>query len=222
MTKRIPTIQGKSALRLLLAVAAIAALSSYLIMQQLHNRRFPQGLRGFAVEPTPITDVRLVDKTGQALGNDYFKGKWTLVFFGYTNCPDVCPSTLMELTLLKKSLHTHAEQGPYQYLFVTVDPQRDSLARIREYVEYFDPQFNAAAGDITRIKQFESIFGASHLYAKHTADDVHYNVAHSAEIYIVDPDANYVARFLPPFNVSKVVAKLSELHEFINREGNKA
>ena len=207
---------------ILVAVAAIALVCSYLILQQLHDRRFPAGLRGFAVDPTPIADVQLTDKNGKPIIRDYFTGKWTLVFFGYTNCPDVCPSTLMELTLLKKSLDKHAEQGPYQYLFVTVDPHRDSQSRIKEYVEYFNPQFDAAAGDITQIKQFESIFGASHRYAKKSDDDMHYNVAHSAEIYIVDPDANYVARFLPPFNIGTVTAKLTELNNYIQHEGTKA
>ena len=222
MTQLTLKYKGKSAVTILVTIAAITLVCSYLITQHLHNRRFPEGLRGFAVDPKPLTNVRLTDKNGKPIISDYFKGKWTLVFFGYTNCPDVCPSTLMELTLLKKSLDKVAENGPYQYLFVTVDPQRDTLPHIKQYVEYFNPQFDAAAGDIAQIKLFESIFGASHRYAKKNDDDMHYAVAHSAEIYIVDPDAKYVAKFLPPFNVGAVTAKLTELNNFIQHEGSKA
>ena len=222
MKRTIHRDEGKSPVTMLVAVAVIALVSTYLILQQLHTRRFPEGLRGFAVDPRPIGTVQLTDKNGQALLSNYFKGKWTLVFFGYTNCPDVCPSTLLELTLLKKSLDKTAENRPYQYLFVTVDPQRDTQFRLKEYVEYFDPQFNAAVGDIAQIKTFENVFGAFHRYAKKSNDDMHYNVAHSAEIYIVDPEAKYVAKFLPPFNVGTLTAKLTELNNFILHEGTRA
>jgi protein SCO1/2 len=213
---------GKSPIKLLVIVTAIAMLTTYLVMQQLHNRRFPEILRGFAVDPKPVGMVELINKDGQALQANYFKGKWTLVFFGYTNCPDVCPSTLLELSVLKKSLDKAPANVAYQYLFVTVDPQRDTQSRVKEYVEYFNKRFDAASGELAQIKSLESVFGASHRYAKHNDKDLHYAVAHSAEIYIVDPNAQYVGKFLPPFNVDTVTSKLTELSNFIRREGNNA
>lgn len=213
---------GKYLIKAALMIAVLATISSYTIVHQLHERHFPKLLRGFAVDPKPIGQVQLIDKTGRTLLSQNFKGKWTLVFFGYTNCPDVCPSTLLQLEQLKKALVKNHDDNRYQFLFVTVDPRRDTQTRLKEYVNYFDSQFDAAGGDILHIKTFEKVFGAFHQYEKKSKDDMHYSVAHSAEIYIVDPDARFVGKFLPPFDINNLTHKLTALSAFIQQKGNNA
>jgi len=209
-------------IRTLSIVAILIVFATVLTIQQIHAHRFPAALRGFAVDPKPIGKVQLLDKSGQRLAESYFKGKWTMVFFGYTNCPDVCPSTLMQLQQLYKSIQHKPDGSDYQFLFITVDPQRDTLPHLKQYVEYFNKNFNAAGGNISNIKHFEKVFGAFHHYAKKSPDDTHYAVAHSAEIYIVSPDEHYVGKFLPPFNVNKLTVKLSKLNAYVQKQGGNA
>lgn len=212
----------KPPIKILAIVAIVAAIGITLGIRQLHEHRFPAALRGFAVDPKPIGQVQLLDKSGKPLSDNFFKNKWTMVFFGYTNCPDVCPSTLMQLQQLYKSIQKDPDGGRYQFLFITVDPQRDTLPHLKKYVEYFNKDFNAAGGDISHIKHFEKVFGAFHHYEKKNENDTHYSVAHSAEIYIVSPDEHYVGKFLPPFNVNKLTVKLSKLSAFVQQQGGNA
>ena len=129
---------------------------------------------------------------------------------------------MLQLEQLKKSLAKQTGDTQYQFLFVTVDPQRDTTQRLKEYVNYFDASFLAAGGDIAQIKTFENVFGAYHQYAKKNPEDTHYAVAHSAEVYIVDPDARYVGKFLPPFDVNILSHKLTALSNYIQQKGHNA
>lgn len=216
------TMQGISKVRMLIIVAVVTITGSVYAIHAMHDQRFPKPLRGFAVDPKPIGEISLIDKSGRPLGRQHFAGKWTLVFFGYTNCPDVCPSTLLQLEQLKKSLGSNPDSNHYQFLFITVDPTRDTQSRLKSYVEYFDKDFDAAGGDIDHIKDFEKVFGAFHHYEKKSKEDTRYSVAHSAEIYIVDPNERYVGKFLPPFDINNLTRKLTALSEFIQQKGNNA
>jgi len=213
---------GISKLLVLIGTAALSVIGITTTMHIIHAHSFPPALRGLAVAPKSIGQVQLVDKNGKPLDNSYFKGKWTMVFFGYTNCPDVCPSTLMQLRELYKSIQKHPGSGDYQFLFITVDPARDKLPRLKSYVEYFNKNFDAAAGNMTYVKSFEKVFGAFHHYLKKSKNDMHYSVAHSAEVYIVSPNERYVAKFLPPINISKLTIKLSQLNAFVQKHGSNA
>lgn len=213
---------AKLTLRPLIIAAVVALIGVTLAIRQLHEQHFPAALRGFAVVPKSIGRVHLIDKRGNQLDAGLFRGKWTLVFFGYTNCPDVCPSTLLQLEQLKKSLAITPDADRYQFLFVTVDPQRDTTKRLKEYVDYFDAGFQAAGGDIAQIKSFENVFGAVHRYARRNDNDIHYSVAHSAEVYIVDPRERYVGKFLPPFDVDRLSHKLTALSNYIRLKGDNA
>jgi len=217
-----PARKTGATIKTLLAFAVIAAIGTHFVLRELHARQFPAALRGFAVDPKPISSVSLTDKTGTTLNDTYFAGKWTLVFFGYTNCPDVCPSTLMQMKELYKSIRQLPEHKDYQFLFISVDPRRDTIKRLKSYVEYFDKDFDAASGDIGQIKSFEKVFGAFHHYDKKSKDDRNYAVAHSAEVFIVGPQQRFVGKFLPPINVNKLTVKLSKLNSFLMHGGNNA
>jgi protein SCO1/2 len=206
----------------ILVTAAIALTGTTFAIRLMHDSHFPKPIRGFAVDPKPIGQVKLTDKLGHVLNADRFKGKWTMLFFGYTNCPDVCPSTLLQLKQLKKTLVKNPQTRNFQFLFISVDPQRDTQKRLKEYVDYFDADFHAATGDIKQIIRFEHVFGAFHKYEKKSKDDIHYSVAHSAEVYIVDPQQMYVGKFLPPIDVNKLTHKLTALSDFVLKQGPSA
>mgnify|MGYP001054374529 CR=1 FL=1 len=135
-----------------------------------------------AARAVPALD--LVDQDGKPLGPDFFKGHWTLVFFGFTQCPDVCPTTLTTLAEAMKQLGPDADR--VQGVFVTVDPERDTAELLKQYVPAFDPRFVGLRGDAAQTeavaKEFRIIFQKVPGRTPET-----YTVDHSAGIFLFDP-----------------------------------
>lgn len=215
--------QATSALKYTLAAGAVLLLMALpWLLRGITDSGLPEGLRGFAVTPRAIGDVTLQGSNGTVIGQADFRGKWTLVFFGFTNCPDVCPATLMQMAQLKKVLQEAGADQDYRFLFVSVDPQRDTPARLRDYVGYFHPEFLAASGAPAQIKNFEIVFDAWHRLEQRSEQDMHYNVAHSASIFIVDRDARFVGKFQPPFDIRAVREGLAALNAYHSRGEGRA
>ncbi|MCK9508218.1 MAG: SCO family protein [Pigmentiphaga sp.] len=132
-------------------------------------------------------DLSLTDHNGQARHLEDFKGKVPVVFFGFAQCPDVCPTTLAELVQVKEALGERAKD--LQVVFVTVDPERDTPAVLKQYVTQFDPSFLALTGspeEVSRVAQSFRVF-----YAKvPNQDGSSYTMDHSAGLYIFDKTGN--------------------------------
>ena len=128
-------------------------------------------------------DIGIADTRGQIRRVDDFKGQITLVFFGFTRCPDVCPSTLMRLRQVRDALGPDAEK--LQVLLVSVDPERDTPDRLEAYVKNFDPSF---IGLRPEPAELEKVIKAFHAIAVKvpTADGKDYTVDHSATLYVYD------------------------------------
>ena len=133
------------------------------------------------------------------MGNN-FQGKWSLVFFGYTNCPDVCPTTMSVLEKLKRKTSTPKDT---QYVFVSVDPSRDTPKVLKEFVAYFDEDFIGVTGPKAELDKFKETFGVIYDYEGDTASD-EYIVNHFAAIYVISPDGKQVGYVLPPHSVEQV------------------
>lgn len=156
-------------------------------------------------EPKPLPKVLLRTATGDAFAREKFNNHWSLVFFGFTSCPDFCP---LELQKLAKLIKFAEESGRHvQVIFVSVDPERDSPARLAEYVNFFHPQIIGLRGDNPAIANFSRFFGAAYersaiinskllnIPAGAAMPDVvgdQYQVNHSTRIFVVDPQAQYV------------------------------
>lgn len=145
----------------------------------------PSGRSFNAIDITGAEYARrfqLPDQNGQVRTLADFKGKVTFVFFGYTHCPDVCPSTLAEIAQVKKELG--ADAGSLQVVFITVDPQRDTPALLKAYVESFDPSFVALRGSpeetAATAKEFKVFF------AREPGKTEGYSVDHTAGSYVFD------------------------------------
>lgn len=150
--------------------------------------------------PKPIADFQLADHAGQPFTLDNLKNRWTFAFFGYTHCPDVCPTSLSMLgqvqRLLEKSLD--ANHRP-QVIFVSVDPERDTPELLSKFVPYFHPDFVGVTGDAGEILRLTRQLGI--IYARsdgeaNTADS--YLVDHSAAIILFDPAGKFHALFNVP------------------------
>ena len=128
-------------------------------------------------------DIGIADTSGQIRRIEDFKDKVTLVFFGFTRCPDVCPSTLMRLRQVRDALGEDA--GKLQVLLVSVDPERDTPDRLEAYVKNFDPSFIGLRPDPAELEKVVKAFHAIAVKVP-TADGKDYTVDHSATIYVYD------------------------------------
>jgi protein SCO1/2 len=133
----------------------------------------------------------LVDHTGQPITDRDLKGKPFLVFFGYTHCPDVCPTTLFDVSELMHALGKDADKTAA--LFVTVDPERDTAPVIKDYLSSFDPHLRGATGDLKAIEAAEKAY---RVYAKKVpTGNGEYSMDHTALIYLMDKQGRFVAPF---------------------------
>jgi len=150
----------------------------------------------------------LVDQDGKPFSNQDMKGKPYLVFFGYTHCPDICPTTLFEMTQLFRKLGPEANK--VGALFITVDPARDTQKIMKEYMASFDPHLRALTGDQKAIDQAIRDY---RVYAKKVPEaGGDYSMDHTAIVYLMDKDGRFVA----PFNMQRGVdAEAAELQNYL-------
>jgi protein SCO1/2 len=133
----------------------------------------------------------LIDQNGKAITDEDMKGRPSLVFFGYTHCPDVCPTTLFDMSELMRALGPDA--GRVNALFVTVDPERDTAAAMKDYLSSFDPHLRGATGD---QKSIDAVEKGYRVYAKKVPTDKgDYSMDHTALIYLMDKQGHFVAPF---------------------------
>jgi protein SCO1/2 len=151
-----------------------------------------------------VADFNLINQRGEPFTLASLEGHWTFAFFGYTHCPDVCPTSLAMLArVMKKLREKHPEDTLPQGLFVSVDPQRDTPATLAAYVPYFDPDFTGVTGDPEQIKVLTRQLGILYLKAEGSgADD--YLIDHSAAIILFDPQGRFHALFNVPHDADGI------------------
>ncbi len=201
--------------RLVVAGLVVAIGGAVLVRSGLRRREThaPPGRQATVFSATVVDDVNPVpafrlsgpqgDVTRQTL-----EGQWTFVFFGYTYCPDVCPTTLGVMKRLRSGLNR--DEQP-QVLFISVDPARDSLDLLKNYVSAFDPAFIAATGSDEALAPLLKHLGAMFQRNNESADQDHYTVDHTAAIFLVDPQARLKAVFSPPFMPQAMLADFRRL-----------
>jgi len=197
--------------RRLAVVAAVTLLlvSSAALWWWLRSDDLPQ-VHGFVYSvPKKIRPFNLSDHTGAPFTNASLRGRWSLVFFGYTNCPDVCPATLTTLHQASALLRQQGQDKDMQYIFVSVDPQRDT-ARLGEFLRFYDKKFTGVTGEDTSLLLLTGEVGAPYEIQNKNARQ-QYLVAHSSNIYLLDPQANLFAVFNSPHAAHTLVAEIVAL-----------
>lgn len=145
----------------------------------------------------PLPEFTLTDHNGRSFTRDALKGHWTYLFFGYTHCPDVCPTTLALLNQLDQLLRDAPDLPRPRYVFVSVDPERDTPEHLAGYVPYFNPDFLGVTGAEREIEALTRSLGI--IYQRHPGTGDDYLVDHSATILLVDPQAGLRALSSPPY-----------------------
>ncbi|AZZ96814.1 SCO family protein [Pseudoalteromonas sp. R3] len=150
-------------------------------------------------EPRKLKPFVLQDQHGQELTAEQLTGQWSLLFLGYTHCPDICPMTLAKLTNIAATLEPVQAVNVW---FVAVDPQRDTQEKRKQYIDYFNPRFVAASASHNVLFPFVRDIGL--IYAINNSDEPEYYVDHSASIALINPKAQLEAIFKPEFKAGEV------------------
>lgn len=156
----------------------------------------------------PLVEFSLINQENKSFKLNNLKGKWSLVFFGYTNCPDICPTAMQDLTMIVKRLQAqHPDlMKTTQIVFVSVDPARDTPEHLKEYVAYFNQNFIALTGDKEQIDPFTRQLGAGY-FIQPADNSGTYEVAHSGSFFLVTPDAGLHAQFQQPHKVDTIISQ---------------
>jgi protein SCO1/2 len=154
-------------------------------------------------EPRPLPGFELVDQSGRPFDAGRLRGRWTFLFFGFANCPDICPTTLATLAVARRSLADLPAPEIPGVALVSVDPGRDTPELLARYVAHFDPSFSAVTGAPGAIDELTRALGVAVMLGP-AAPDGSYSVDHTAAIFLVDPEARIAALFGTPHEAAAI------------------
>lgn len=176
---------------LIFGMAVLAGLiATYLVLGPDREYTF----QGSLIEPAvPAPQFELTDMDGNPFHLSQLEDQVVVMFFGYTSCPDVCPVTLTEFLQIRSNLGQAAEK--VSFVFVTVDPERDTPQRMRKYLTNFDPEIIGLTGERSELEPVWADYGVYQARAEGSSDD-NYLVDHSSRVYVIDHDGNLRLTYL--------------------------
>lgn len=189
--------------------AAIAGISGALIRH--HGAGRVELATGSYISPSrALPEFSLIDQHGQAFGSTNLRGSWSMMFFGYTNCPDLCPTTLTTLAALEKRLRAGAAPVRPKVIFMSVDAKRDTPEQLAKYVPYFDPEFiGLTAASQLSLEAVAAKLGVGVIITPQA--DGTYTVDHSGAIFVLNPDGRLTAILTGPFTVDTLQADFQRI-----------
>ena len=193
----------------LITIAVIALLFGAWLYHNTHQAPAKPQLAAATIftQARTISPFQLTDANQKSLTLENFKGHWSLVFFGFTNCPDLCPTTLATLNQAYKKLETAHIKLP-QVLFISVDPDRDDPEQMHEYLSSFNPHFLGATGQQTQIDQLTHELSV--LYTK-TTNQNQVSIDHSGTILIINPQGQFYGVFTTPHDANKIAQDMQQI-----------
>ena len=206
--------RSQSAL-LIATIAIIAVVVGVISYQQTSTKPLSEiELNKIIVldNPKVLAPFQLIDHKGQTFSSQQMLGYWNIVFFGFTHCPDICPTTLQTLAQVKESLASKNKWGNYRVILVTVDPQRDNSEKLASYLPFFDPEFIGLTGEEESIRAFAKQLGI--LFVKNQDQDTqNYQVDHSTAVAVLDPSGRMAGVIPAPHHAPEISADLATLAE---------
>jgi protein SCO1/2 len=194
----------------------LACLATPLGRPSLAHTTAPALISGFELPvPKALQPFALRDHRGRVFDNASFANRWTFLLFGYTHCPDTCPTTLLEIREVRRTLAARHHDIPTAAVFATVDPTRDTLERLAEYAASFGDGLTAVGGTPEAIKAFAGQFRVRYAPRSGAAGARGYDVDHSASVALLGPDGKLYAVFTLPLRPSRVaedVARMYAMH----------
>jgi len=183
-------------------LVAVLSATAGVAFWKMTQMRSPQSQEALLVLPEPrvIDDFRLKDTSGLAFTLNELRGSWTLMFFGFTHCPDVCPTALYELQQVQDQLERELPDGAPipRVVFVSVDPERDTSDKLAQYLSHFDPDFVGVSGSDEQLLPFTRQVGIAYRIEDHDAGTLNYSVDHSSGILLMNPAGKLYGVFPAP------------------------
>ena len=151
--------------------------------------------------PMEIDQFELIDQNNAAFNNKSLEGGWTVLFFGYTNCPDVCPTTIYKLAEIKNVIKEELPSTDFNTVLVTLDPDRDSTERLHEYIGYFDETMLGVTGTYENIQSFTSSLS---VFYQRINKEEGYDFNHTASIFVFDKNGLLFATMSPANTIGEL------------------
>lgn len=159
----------------------------------------------------PITDFKLVDHDDLTFDLERLQGYWSLVYFGYSHCPDLCPMALSQLGQMSKNFQNKGGVS-VQYIFVSVDPDRDTVDKLKSYVKFFSPDLLGVTGSTEQLKKLSSQLAIG--FEVHPKTDANYLVDHSNTILLLSPTGKFQAVFTAPHTAHRLEADVRAINKW--------
>lgn len=208
-----PTKPSKSKLQIvLLPIAIIILLLGAWFYFNTHREEIERPVLSSATvfdHPRAISNFQLMDDHTKPFSLKNLQGHWNLVFFGFTNCPDLCPTTLAMLNQVYNRLTLQKQNPLPQIVFISVDPEQDSPKKIADYLSSFSPHFLGATGSPEQLDKLTKELNV--LYTKvdqPSGNSQNYSIDHSGSILIINPKGEFYGVFTPPHNIAKITSDL--------------
>ena len=187
---------------ILLILFSITGLFTYFQSLPSLLEKKPSLITGkILVRPMEIDNFELIDQNNEVFNKKSLEGGWTVLFFGYTNCPDVCPTTIYKLAEIKNGIKEDLPSANFNTVLVTLDPDRDSAERLDEYIGYFDETMLGVTGTYENIQSFTSSLS---VFYQRINKEKGYDFNHTASIFVFDKDGSLFATMSPANTVEEI------------------
>lgn len=195
---------------LALGIAMLSLLAGTLLWRSFQAQDTPaQPSLLLLPEPRAIADFSLVDQRGKPFSRKELEGNWSLLFFGFTSCPDICPNTLFQLQQARQILLEEvAETELPRFYLVSVDPERDTPEKLASYLDYFDPAFTGLSGADEQLRALSLQLGIAYHVSAHEPGATDYNVDHSAALLLLNTEAQLVGVMPAPHDGARIARDL--------------
>ncbi|TDR22500.1 SCO family protein [Marinicella litoralis] len=167
-------------------------------------KMFPEG--------KAFSGFQLTSHKSKPWTQENFKGNHSILFFGFVNCPDICPTTLLEMQKIDKMLKNNQVKSP-NFVFISVDSDRDTPKILNDYINYFNPEFIALTGDAPNILSITSQLGVAYRIEEHQKGDLIYDVDHASALFVLNPEGERIGIFPAPHKVNDIAADIQQLME---------
>lgn len=191
-------------------IAIIALISGFFISDALTPKELHVTSATWFKKPMVLPTFSLTDHNNKPFNKERFIGKWSILFFGYTNCPDVCPDSLNMLKTMVERLEPELRKK-VQVVFITVDPERDTANKLKSYVTFFNKDFIGAFTPLDKLEPFTKKLGIMHYISKTLSS---YNVSHAGNMLLINPNGDYNAVFSPPHDSAQMALDLEAINEY--------
>lgn len=197
-------------------VAAVAAVAGLVTASFFYKPDASPGIEGgiqiasgtLLPSPRAIPEFTLNGTDGQPFSKASLAGQWSVIFVGFTHCPDICPNTLGLLKTVYRQLDT--QNKPLQVVLLSVDPERDTPETLQRYVQHFDPSFVGATGAKAELDKLGAAMGFVYMKSAGSTPET-YNIDHSSALILINPDGQVAGYFTQPLKIEPLVADLGKL-----------